>query len=360
MLPDSSSQSGSTPPRIPKYCRQKCKSRSDRAYVRINGKTIMLGKYDSKCSRQKYAELITDLLGANAEASELKSPTDLTLTELMAAYLGHVDEYYGYKSAMWYHVRSFMKVLRRHFGDLLAKEFKAKRLKLLRKHFMDEDWTRPYINEHVARVKRMFLWATSDEMVPTDVYTSLRSVQPLRAGKCDCREPEPVELVEDDVVEATLPCLSPLVAAMVQVQRLCGCRPGELTRLRKGDIDRSGDVWVATLKEHKTAHRGKQRSIYFGPLSQTLLLAYLACGDEDRVFPIRRDSYATAIRRAAKKANVPHWFPNQLRHASGTTVRDEFGLEHAQLFLGHATADVTQVYAKANAEKAIEVARKIG
>ncbi len=49
-----------------------------------------------------------------------------------------------------------------------------------------------------------------------------------------------------------------------------------------------------------------------------------------------------------------------MRHSAGTEIRKKFGLEAAQVSLGHATADVTQVYAERDAELAREVARKIG
>ena len=41
-------------------------------------------------------------------------------------------------------------------------------------------------------------------------------------------------------------------------------------------------------------------------------------------------------------------------------LRKEFGVEAAQLMLGHAKADVTQLYAEVNRAKAVEVAAKIG
>ncbi len=52
--------------------------------------------------------------------------------------------------------------------------------------------------------------------------------------------------------------------------------------------------------------------------------------------------------------------PNQLRHSFATKVRREHGLEAAQVLLGHAMADVTQVYAERDTEKAAAVALKIG
>ena len=54
------------------------------------------------------------------------------------------------------------------------------------------------------------------------------------------------------------------------------------------------------------------------------------------------------------------WAPNRLRHSFGTLVRKDYGLEAAQVLLGHARADVTQVYAERNAALAAAVAEKIG
>ena len=54
------------------------------------------------------------------------------------------------------------------------------------------------------------------------------------------------------------------------------------------------------------------------------------------------------------------WHPNQLRHTVATEVRARFGLEAAQAVLGHAKADVTQVYAERDLSKAAEVMRQIG
>lgn len=54
------------------------------------------------------------------------------------------------------------------------------------------------------------------------------------------------------------------------------------------------------------------------------------------------------------------WAPNQLRHAFGTEVRREHGLEASQVLLGHARADVTQVYAERDVAKAVAVANKVG
>jgi integrase len=54
------------------------------------------------------------------------------------------------------------------------------------------------------------------------------------------------------------------------------------------------------------------------------------------------------------------WAPNRLRHTFGTRVRKDYGLEAAQVLLGHSKADVTQIYAERNEALAATVAAKIG
>jgi integrase len=62
---------------------------------------------------------------------------------------------------------------------------------------------------------------------------------------------------------------------------------------------------------------------------------------------------------AAKWRAANCWSPNQLRHSKGTEVRREFGLEAAQVILGHAKADVTQIYAERDSKLGAEVARRV-
>jgi integrase len=261
----------------------------------------------------------------------------------------------------------------------------------------------------------MFRWGVAKELVPPAVDQGLRTLPGLRKGRTEAREPEPIGPVADEVVEATLRHLPVVVADMVRFQRLTGARPGEVCHLRPCDVDRSEDVWEYRPATHKTQYRSRQRVIYIGPKAQAVLLPYLLrdthadcfqpveserkrhaemrAKRKTRVQPSQwnrrkrrpkrtprtaytKDSYNRAITRGIEKANrerqkeaadmgvdpmlLPHWHPNQLRHSKATEVRQQFGLEAAQVVLGHAKADVTQVYAERDATLAAEVMRKIG
>lgn len=55
------------------------------------------------------------------------------------------------------------------------------------------------------------------------------------------------------------------------------------------------------------------------------------------------------------------WHPHQLRHSAATRIRQEFGLEAAQLVLGHSSAVITDaVYAERDQSKVAEVIRRVG
>ncbi len=166
-------------------------------------------------------------------------------------------------------------------------------------------------------------------------------------------------------------------------------------------VDRSTDVWTIELSEHKTAYRGKSRTLYVGPKAQAILLPYLlrdsdkpcfspieserqrlAAKHEARTTPLihgnrpgtnrarkprkapgeaySTGTYAKAIKYACQRAKLEHWHPNQLRHNAATAIRKQFGVEAASTILGHSGLEVTQVYAEADRTKAIEVAKAVG
>jgi integrase len=55
-----------------------------------------------------------------------------------------------------------------------------------------------------------------------------------------------------------------------------------------------------------------------------------------------------------------NWHPHQLRHSAATNLRKTYGLEPAQVILGHKTLTVTQVYAEKNVEAAMRIMAEVG
>lgn len=68
----------------------------------------------------------------------------------------------------------------------------------------------------------------------------------------------------------------------------------------------------------------------------------------------------TLLAQAAKWRTENCWSPNQLRHATATEVREHFGLEAAQIILGHSHVNTAEIYAKKNMALGQQVAQAIG
>ncbi len=399
---------------IPKYCLHKP---SGKAYCRIRGKVIYLGDYDSPESKAEYGRVVAEFAAQPAGSNGPTGKSGGTaVVEVIAAFMEHAEAYYGKNGKHSGHIcgiRTAMRTLRELYAHTPAADFGPLALRAIQQKLIERGACRTYNNKLIGFIKLCFKWAVSHEMVSPIVHQSLTTVPGLRRGRTAARETKPVLPVDDELVDATLPYMPAVVGDMVRVQRLVGCRPGEVCQLRPCDIDQSGDVWVYRPSSHKTEHFGHARTICVGPRAQAILQPYLDRDPEahcfspaegeaqrraeqrakrkTRVQPSQRNrrkakrpprtfygraSYGRAIGRAIKKANksrteeaadmgiepilLDHWHANQLRHSRATEVRQKYGLEAAQVILGHSKADVTQVYAERDTALAVEVSRKSG
>jgi len=385
---------------LPKYRKHR---RSGQAIVTLSGVDHYLGPHGTKVSKQLYDRLIAEWLQNDRQ---LNRPADgsITIMELSARYWRFAQAYYqkdGRSTQVTPAIKCVLRYLKDWYGKTPAVEFGPLALKAIRQRMVDDGLSRRYTNDHISRIKRMFKWAVGEQLVPASVHQALASVPSLRRGRTEARETAPIMPVEDATVEQTREHLPEVVTDMVRFQRLTGCRPAEVCILKPCDLDRSGDVWTYKPESHKTEHHGRERTIFIGPQAQEVLLRYLArdpqtycfrpCDSEAKRLAeneARRktprscgnvrgsnrksqpkhkpgeqyttDSYRRAIHRGCDKAGVERWSPNRLRHTAATEVRREFGLEAAQVILGHSQANVTQVYAERDLAKGVEVAKRIG
>ena len=427
---------------VPSYLHHKQSGRGRLVWTDAAGTRhfrLLPGPFGSAESLEAKARLELELAASPLRASA--DPGDISVAEVLLAYAQHAERHYrradGTQTGEIHHVRVVCRHTRELYGETPATSFGPLALKSVRERFIRAGWCRKTVNQETERVRRIFKWAASEELVPASVYQALATVGGLQRGRTTAHEPEPVKPVDDAVVDATLPHLNRQVRAMVEFQRLTGCRPGEACVVRRRDIDMSARVWLYRPPHHKNAHRGKERVIAVGPRAQEVLQQFFTARLDDYLFSprlaveelrairsanrrtprypshmrrnaaVRRQNpkcslsdhydvqaYGTAIDRACDAAFPPppplakreeetlaewkarlteeqreelgvwrkahRWCPNQLRHSHATRVRKEFGLEAAQVTLGHARADVTQVYAERDQALATMVAAQIG
>lgn len=364
----------------------------------------LLGPWKSAESRAEYGRLLAEWHAAGMCIPHVgPGPSDLTVNELILRFWQHAKLHYrhadGTPTSEQDGYRHSLRPLKALYGHTLAREFTPLALKAVRQNMIDAGLARRLINQRIGRVRRLFRWATGEGLLPATIFHALGAVDGLSQGRTNAPETEPVRPVPSEIVERTIPFLSRTVAGMVRFQRLTGCRPQDVCNLRRCEIDMSGPVWFFRPVRHKNAWRGKSRTIAIGPQAQAVLADFPTEEPEAYVFSPARTmaerrtelrstrvssvqpsqicrairnpkktpgdkytprSYHQAVRNACIAEGIPRWFPNQLRHTRGTEVRKQYGLEAAQVTLGHAHAKTTEIYAESNATLASRVALETG
>ena len=390
---------------------------SGQACTTIRGKTYYFGCHGTAASKRKFKNLLAKYLLAPDPTTFGEEAARLSMAEVGISYASHAKTYYGAESQEYRNIVMALRPISELMPRKPACEFSPLEFKLIRQWWLNRDVSRQYANHQMRRITRAIKWLVSEGILPPSIHQAIKCVTPLTKGHCKAREAAPVSPVGDATVDATLPHLSSVAAAMVRFQRLTGCRPGELCKLKPNMVDRSNPVWEIRLENHKTAWRGKSRTIYVGPQAQAVLLPYLSRRDdefcfnpreavrqklkargESRVTPIgygnspgtnrvskpsrkpgncySTASYGRSIRYACRLAfPAPQglkgealktwrrehtWAPNQLRHALATAVRRSDGIEAASVILGHSSLAITQTYAEQDRNSAIEVVGRVG
>jgi len=286
---------------VPKYRKHRA---SGQAVVTLAGKDHYLGRYNTQSSRMLYKRLVGEWLvsGRPIDSTDYES---LTITELVGRYWKHAQAFYrrsdGTKTDTADRMRPSLRELRAMYGDLAADEFGPIALKNLQRQFVELGQSRGYVNENIDRIKRMFRWGVSEEIVNESTLRRLESVEGLRKGKTTAPDHPPVPPVDDAIVDATLAELTPTVRAMVQIQRFTGARPGEICIMRPGDIDQSNEFWLFIPERHKTEHHGKARKIVIGPRAQAILAPFLNRDPSDYCFSAVETNENHLVERHAKR-----------------------------------------------------------
>ncbi len=246
------------------------------------------------------------------------------------------------------------------------------RLKTIRDRMIKDKLSRTLINQRIGRIRQAFKWAVSEELVPPSVTTAWRPSRASKRGRTDAVEREPVKPVAEADVKATLPFLPRHVAGAVRFQLLTGCRPGEACSSAGRTSTRPARLALSTSRPQAELP-GKSRVVAVGPRAQAVLAEFPTDRPDEYVFsPARgmpkfarygphaedaemavapgtqrpeakggpakgpgekydRHTYNRAIDTAVARANarrlrmagqgnydpLPHWHPNQLRHAHG-------------------------------------------
>jgi integrase len=281
-----------------------------------------LGEHNSAESRAEYARLLGEWEANGRRLPQPEAAADLTINELLVRFWAHSETHYrhpdGAPTSELADFKLSLRPLREVYGHTPTRDFGPLALKALRQRLIDAGLCRSVVNQRVGRIRRVFKWAVSEQLLPETVHRALMTVAGLQRGRSAARETDPVKPVADAVVEVTLPFLRPQVAAMVLLQRHSGMRPGEVVIFRGLDLDTAGRTWFyrpgsdqGSHGKHKMAWRGHAKVIALGPKAQEVLKPWLRPNPAEFLFQPREAM--AAFRAEQRRRRQTRVQPSQRR-----------------------------------------------
>jgi len=319
---------------------------------------------------------------------EVPEPAQVStkVAELIGRYLAWIESTSAYRknglpTSAHARVKKALEKLRGQFGSSSVRSLTRQSLVVFRDHLCSEGHkTLVGVNKSIQIVKRMIAWAAERGFVQDQQAILVATVKPLKEAT---RKKPPVPLADLRKTIATLQKTAPVVADMVRMQFLMGCRPGEIRAMRWRDIDRNWitegkvQVWRYLVADGKTLkefypilpeaqevllrHQKKDPSeAIFTPHDQRLATG----ADVTRVAagpaPYGRSEYLQCVQRAAKRAKVSIFGVHQVRHTSLSLVANDRrgGLGTASALANHASqATTARFYATSEVKGAVQGAK---
>lgn len=376
-------------PRFPSY--PKKPHASGQARLRYKNHDHYLGVFGSEASYKEYARLLALFATSPTAVTAPPKPDSLTIAEMIVAW--HADaKKWSAKKELSDMVRA-STVLNRLYGPTRAAEFNVSCLATVREAMISGSWMTPEekaesakrgwtlgwcknnVNHMIGRVRRIFRFAESHLLVPKGTWEHLRTLRLLR--KKEVRETAKRKPVEEEVVNATLPHLSLMIASMVRVQLLSGMRPSELCGMKADHFENGPEgSLLYRLDEWKTDDikgADEWQYVVLGPEAQRIIAPWLEAaralaGDAflwrprpGKSAPYSESGYYQAVHDGCVRAGIKPWCPYSLRHSARRRITRECGIDAARSVLRHRTIETTLGYADMqDVETAAKAAKKIG
>jgi integrase len=353
---------------------------SGNGVVTLNGKDHYLGKHGTAESRRAYDRIIAEWIargrvpGADGEPGMVKT--------LVIEYIRHASTYYvkaGEPTPRVTTIKNVCREMIESFGNEQVGAITPADFLSLRTAWIGRGLARTTINGYFGLAREVFRWGVEHGMVSPTTWEGLRAIRTLYQGRSAAKERPAIGIVTTEAVETVLPLVDRDVAAMIQLQLLTGMRPGEAASMTPAEIDRRSTPWIFKPPLHKTVHHKRVRVIALGPKARAILAPWIEAAKVDglifplgvtrertsrsrKIYPRHRAvfGYRRAIGLACRKAKIPSWSPNQLRHVAATEIRLRSGIEAARITLGHSDLGMTEVYAERDMDALRRMAEEFG
>lgn len=382
---------------------------SGQGRVVLCGRTYYCGRFGSAAATKRYGELIEQWerngrkpLDPTPDVEQVRPLR--AVFETWESYLDASKRYTkggkatSQRAIVALAVREFVE----RFGDVPASSYSERHLLQHRDELeRRERLSRGGINRKVGILIAGLRWAYGRGFITRDGWLGTSAVEPLtraEAGHRDRKRQKRAVSMEE--VERVAACLPRVPAAMLRLQAIIGCRPGEVCGMRWCDIDRTPIVvdgitcWTYHVEGAKAEHHGKATSYAIPPRAQAILAQFPPTSPAAAIFSpaatmhelheLRRaqrqtpetkqmherdaapgrefadrydvPTYRQAIERGIRKSGVQPFSPHEVRHGAVTRAAARFGAFAASVYANHSNVSTTEGYVHAPAIERYRVA----
>lgn len=354
------------------------------AFCRWQGREYYLGPYGSQESIERHARLLVELAAGKRPVGGARGGSGgsnhggcsghagILIKELVARFL---DASARQRSAREHEQYVYtLAPLLALFGESPAAEFGPRALRTVQADMVRRRWCAAQVNRRIVRIRTVWRWAESEELLPRGSWESLRTVRGVNRRTPGVVVHAPRRPVHIEQIRPVLRHVLPAVRGLILVQYWSGMRPAEAREMRIEQVDRTSDglgggVWVYLPAVHKSDWRDGDagRAVLLGPKCQAVMRAAIGARTDGYVFEAwegkayRECSYSQAVRRGCKAAGIELWTPYSLRHGAKERITRALGLDAARAFLGQKSLGVTNLYAAhQDMQLAREAAKRAG
>jgi hypothetical protein len=148
---------------------------------------ILLGRWDSPESKAEYARIIGELAADQGrfiqQQKDRAATGDLMVNALIVAFWKHAEQHYGQPrmrspTTELLNLKDALHLLRSMYGRTRACELGPVALRAIRQRMIEDALSRTTINARINRIRRVFRWGVSVELIPASVLQSKRTALP--------------------------------------------------------------------------------------------------------------------------------------------------------------------------------------
>ena len=230
----------------------------------------LLNGPNDKAHKKLAEQKLLDELKVCPPSKKKSAPDWLTVHGVLKGFLQHSRKSHERSTFEWY--RDILRGFNRVCGRLRVNQLRKKHVQ---RWFDKSNYNPTSQNRALGAVKRAFNWAVEEEYIPENPIGHVRKPKGLVRDRI-------LTSAERDLILSSIK--GPVFRAFVQGMTLTGCRPGEVARVGKEQIDLERGLWIFT--KHKTVKKtGKPRVIYLCPEALELTKTLLAkCPDNGPIF----------------------------------------------------------------------------